>query len=219
MALKAVPLFGRAVQDVVKFDSRLKTFQFLPHDYIFFCFVGEKQSKVDRFFAWHVGDLVEDLIERSDSASRCDSNNPLDLLRESPWISSCNTYDGLSSWEVVEIAERSLEVNAIPYVQSFEVWGEFASIGKLDIHIWPVDFNENVEDILRKGRGYFLGKRTDGSVLSDDLFSLRSIVGLYSFNKAKVLPNAKFKGFVLEFELIEVAVIVERTLADYLSGS
>ena len=64
-----------------------------------------------------------------------------------------------------------------------------------------------------------MGKRTDGSVLSDDLFSLRSIVGLYSFNKAKVLPNAKFKGFVLEFELIEVAVIVERTLADYLSGS
>ena len=88
MTLKAFPLLGRVAQNVVQFDSGLKTFQFLPHDNIFFSFVGEEQSKVYRFLAWHAGNLPKDLIQRSDAASACNPHNPFDLLRESPWIST-----------------------------------------------------------------------------------------------------------------------------------
>ena len=59
-----------------------------------------------------------------------------------------------------------------------------------------------------------LTDRTDGCVFSCKLLTFRSIESFDGLSHTKMLTNMKFKRFVFEFELIDIAIVIDLLLAD-----
>ena len=64
---------------------------------------------------------------------------------------------------------------------------------------------------------YCLAYYTDGGVLSGDFFAFWGVEGFDGFGDSEVLSEGKGDGGAYEFELVEVAIVVDWRFGNYFS--
>lgn len=119
-------------------------------------------------------------------------------------------YNNCSFRFISKSTVRALNSNFISYIQSLNPWGKFSSCGKFRIHIWSINFEQNIHS-------FSLGAWWDRSIFSNNFFSFRMFGCFDILYDSKMLSNFKVKSFADKFKFINIAIMVKGNFFDYLS--